>query len=465
MKFTQENLRGSRLLWPLCALIGLSACTHTAISPQAEDPAAPETWARAGETGHVVTNWLRDFNDPRLVSLVQETVASNHSLAQERARLAQQQESVVAARANKYPNLDISIDSTRRGSEAADGTSIVTSNYAGSAGASWNVDLWGKLSAEQRATRLSMEAQRARVQQAERQLAAGTARLWFAAIQAKTLLAVAERRLENVVQSEQIVSSGYRAGLNDALDLYLARNQVDREQANLAQQRQRVFEAVADLQLTLARYPDGRMEAESGLPVVNDPVPTGLPSELLSRRADLQEAWLRLLAADASLAAAHKSRFPSLVLVGSAGVASADIADLLQDGSDSWSLVAGLTQPLFQSGRLAALERQAAERVHEVEQQYLELVYTAFAEVEDAISRDVSLRERYESFLDAEKNSSAALRLALDQYQRGLVTYTTVLESQRQAFDAEATVVGLRNELLQNRIDLYLALGGEFSTN
>jgi multidrug efflux system outer membrane protein len=84
--------------------------------------------------------------------------------------------------------------------------------------------------------------------------------------------------------------------------------------------------------------------------------------------------------------------------------------------------------------------------------------------VENAISRADSLRERYDSFLDAKTNSSAALTLALEQYQRGLVTYTTVLESQRQAFDAEATVVELRNQLLQNRINLYLALGGEFST-
>ena len=449
----------------LGALFALSACSHSAISPTAEDVAVPGEWARGGEEGRAATNWLQDFNDDQLVSLVEETVASNYSLAQERARLAQQQETVVAVRANKYPQLDISLDGVRRGNTFDDGTSALTSNYTASVSASWNVDLWGRLNEQQRAARLTMEAQRTRVRQTERELAAGTARLWFTVIQAKTLLAVAERRLANVVQSEQIVSSAYNSGLNEALDLYLARNQVDREQANLSQERQRVFEAVASLQLILARYPDGEIAAESELPVITDPVPVGLPSELLSRRADIHEAWLRLLAADASLAAAHKSRFPSLVLVGSGGVASTEIGDLLQSGSDSWSLAAGLTQPLFQSGRLAALERQAVKRVHEVEQQYLELVYRAFAEVEDAISRDVSLRERYASFLDAEKNSSAALRLALDQYQRGLVTYTTVLESQRQAFDAEATVVGLRNELLQNRINLYLALGGEFSTN
>ena len=84
------------------------------------------------------------------------------------------------------------------------------------------------------------------------------------------------------------------------------------------------------------------------LPVMTDPIPSGLPSELLTRRTDVQEAWLNLLAADADLAAAHKARFPSLSLVGSAGVASAEFSDLLDTDLSVWSITGGLTQPLFQ---------------------------------------------------------------------------------------------------------------------
>ena len=97
------------------------------------------------------------------------------------------------------------------------------------------------------------------------------------------------------------------------------------------------------------------------------------------------------------------------------------------------------------------------------EQQYLDLVFRAFSDVENAISRSTSLKERYESLLEAESNSAAALYLALEPSQRGLVSYTTVLESQRQAFDAEAQVVQLKNQRLQNRIALFLSLGGEFT--
>ena len=143
---------------------------------------------------------------------------------------------------------------------------------------------------------------------------------------------------------------------------------------------------------------------------------------------------------------------------------SVEFSDLLEGGASGWSLAFGLTQPLFNAGRLAAQEEQALIQVRIAEQAWLDRVYRAFAEVENAISRTASLDARYEAQLEAQKNSRAALQLALDQYQRGLVTYTTVLESQRQAFDAAATVVQLKNQRLQNRLVLYIALGGDFES-
>ena len=439
-------------------------CTHTAITPQALDPVVPEEWQRGGTAGEAELNWLASFDNSQVTSLVDEAIANNYSLHQERARLYQAEQTVVITRANRFPTLDVSLDASRRGFENASGAQITTQTVGASVDARWQVDLWGKLSKEQQAAQLQYSAQQANLESAERDLAAATAGAFFEVLEAKQLLEVAKRRLDNTTVTQDIVESGYRQGLNDALDLYLAKNQVERQKASYAQQEQTLVETIADLQLALARYPDGHMQIEQELPVITDPIPAGLPSELLMRRSDVQEAWLNLLATDADLAATHKDRFPSLSLVGSAGATSIAFSDLLEGDATVWSLAGGLTQALFNAGRLEAFEEQAAARVEIAEQQYLDLVYRAFASVENAISRSVSLSQRYESFLEAEKNSSAALNLALQQYQRGLISYTTVLESQRQAFDAESTVVQLKNQLLQNRIGLYQALGGEFST-
>lgn len=458
----------SRLL-PVAAtsLVALTAagCTSSAISPTTTDLVMPSEWLRDADEGAVQENWLRTFDSDELNSLVGEAVRNNYQLEQERARLRQAEYAVTVSRADRLPEFDFALTGSRRGFEDNSGTRITTNSFTAGVDARWEVDLWGRLSKQQQSAELQFMAQQARVQLAERELAADTASALFRVMEARQLLEVAERRLKNLSEFADIVDSGYRQGLNDALDLYLARNTVEREQASRAQQQQRVFEAIADLQLALARYPDGRMVVAGELPVITDDVPAGLPSELLTRRTDIQEAWLVLLAADAELAAAHKARFPSLVLVGSGGATTVDFANLLEGDGASWSLLGGLSQPIFQGGRLAAREEQAREQVRIAEQQYLDLVFRAFADVENAISQSAALSERYQSFLDAERNSGAALELALEQYQRGLVSYTTVLESQRQFFDAEATVVELRNELLQNRISLYLALGGEFSTD
>ena len=459
--------KNRRVSHPLIFLILVSVaggCTHSAITPEALDPLVPEQWQRGGSAGEAELNWLASFDDPQVTSLVDEAIANNYSLHQERARLYQAEQSVVITRANRFPTLDVSLDAQRRGFDDSSGAKITTQSVNASVDARWEVDLWGKLSKEQQAAQLQYSAQQAKLASAERDLAAATAGAFFQVLEAKQLLEVAERRLDNTIVTQEIVESGYRQGLNDALDLYLAKNQVERQEASYAQQEQTLTETIADLQLALARYPDGHMVIEQELPIITDPIPAGLPSELLTRRSDVQEAWLNLLAADADLAAAHKDRFPSLSLTGSAGVATVAFSDLLDGDGTVWSLAGGLTQPLFNAGRLEAIEEQALARVQLAEQQYLDLVYRAFASVENAISRSVSLSQRYESFLEAEKNSSAALNLALQQYQRGLITYTTVLESQRQAFDAESTVVQLKNQLLQNRIGLYQALGGEFST-
>lgn len=444
----------------------VGGCAVSGIETAPENIETPAGWARSGETvdsGDVNMDWLASFADPRLDDLVAESVAGNFALEQERQRYYAARRSVAVARSSRLPAFDLTLDGSRRGSEDLVGDRDVTESFGLGVDGRIEIDLWMKLSKAQRAAELSLAAQEARLEATERGVAVTTAGQYFSVLEAGLLLDVAKRRLEVAISSHDIVASGYRQGLNEALDLYLARDQIERERANVALAEQSRLEAIVALQLSLARYPDGDIGIQGDLPVPVDTIPTGLPSELLSRRPDIQEGWLSLLAADAELAVAHKARFPSLSLVGSTGTSSPEFSDLLSDGFSGWSLAFGLTQPLFAGGRLAALEEQKRIAVRIAEQNWLDLVYRGFAEVENAISRSASLDERYAALLEAEKNSQAALELALDQYGRGLVSYTTVLVSQRQAFDAAATVVQLKNQRLQNRLALNLALGGDFA--
>jgi outer membrane protein TolC len=171
---------------------------------------------------------------------------------------------------------------------------------------------------------------------------------------------------------------------------------------------------------------------------------------------------MELLAADAARAIAHKESFPALTMSARLGDSASSMSELLS-GSLAWSLTGCLTQPLFNAGRLKAAEAQAQARVDAFEQQYLGLVFSAFAEVETALSRASALQQQYGQYLQAERNALLAEELAFAQYRKGLVEYSTVLVAQRLSLDAQTAVIDLRADLLTNRVTLHRALGGDFA--
>ena len=139
-----KNRRVSRALSLLILVSVAGGCTHSAITPKGLDPLVPEEWQRGGSAGEATLNWLASFDDPQVTSLVDEAIANNYSLHQERARLYQAEQSVVITRANRFPTLDVSLDGQRRGFDGSDGGRITTQNISASVDARWEVDLWCK---------------------------------------------------------------------------------------------------------------------------------------------------------------------------------------------------------------------------------------------------------------------------------------------------------------------------------
>ncbi len=438
-----------------------SACEITAISPDIREQNLPQNWNTGSTSGQVSDAWLVELRDDELHAQVISAMQNNYQLAEQAARVEEARLQVRVSGADRFPELALTFDASRRRSVFFNDLTPVIANYEIGASLNFQVDIWGQLNDAQKQASLTLLAAQASFRDAQHQLAANVSRAWFDVISASQLLRLFQERLSNLEVDSDIIERGYQQGLNSALDVYLTRATLEQERARIAEQKQQVVESRIALQLLLADYPDAQFEINKTLPVIDSRIPAGLPSQLMERRPDLQQAWLNLLATDAGLAVAHKQRFPRMSLTASITEASPKLGDLLSGGPLAWSLLGNLTQPLFNAGRLRALEGQARARVVQAEHQYLNQLYSALAEVENAISRNESLQEQYEATLESEKNAVAGLTLAFEQYQRGLVTYTTVLESQRRAFDAQSAVIELRNRLLQNRITLYLALGGD----
>ena len=421
----------------------------------------PAQWQAVEKAEPVVPGWVENEGDQRLLQFTQQALLNNFSLARQAAELEAARQQVIIAGAPLYPAINLGLDGSRQRTVLED-----TRSHSTSVGINldfnWELDLWGKLSAAKRNALLSFKAQQMAYEQARQQLAADVSRAWYDVLESRQLVMLFEERLANLGSNLEIIEFGYRQGITQALDVYLARNEVEQESAKLEQQRQQSREAVNRLQFLLGEYPSGVLQVESELPVFEQSVAPGVPSALLKRRPGIQSAWYELMAADAQLAVAHKARFPSLLISGSLGDRGDALNRLLDGGPLAWSLLGGLTQPLFAGGRLAAREKQAQAELQQREKQYLDQLFGAFVEVENSLGQQQALNQRYQHFLKAQENALAAQNLAFDQYQRGLISYTSVLESQRRAFDAQTTVLQLRNQMLQNRIALHLALGGDF---
>jgi outer membrane protein TolC len=212
----------------------------------------------------------------------------------------------------------------------------------------------------------------------------------------------------------------------------------------------------------VGRYPGDEIAGtltELGPPPVA--FPAGLPSELLTRRPDLQAALLWVQANDSRRAAAIADRFPSINLLGNYGSNRSTFSVPTLEG-EFWNLIAGATLPLIDGGRRRAEVSRQEALLDESLARYRQAVLVAFQEVEDALVRNRNDELRLEYLEAAEEAAAASLRLSLQRYRYGLSEYLQVLTAQVFKFQIQGNLLSARRQLLADRISLARALGGEW---
>ena len=446
----------------MAVAMAISGCSHrTAISIEPTPVNTPEQWSQGDVVKVDEDAWLTQLIDQDIQQGLSHMLQHNFELKQQELSLQALQQSAIATGTTLWPKLDLTFSNNRRKS-ASNGS--ISTNHELSFSLSYELDLWGKLSAEDRRANLQVASQKAQLAQFKHELVRRFISAWFQAIEAHQQLQLSEQRYTTTMQSLAIIESGYESGLNSALDVYLTRNEVASEQARLANQRLALSQAKRELELLLGQYPEDERKFQTvQIPDLIGPISMGLPSEVVANKPELNAQWLSLLSQDAGLAYAHKQRFPSISLTSSLGNGSAELDQLLS-GSWSWSLAGNITQPLFNAGRLKANEEKARLDTLRLEQAYLALVNQTFANVENALSKERSLNISVQANRDAAKNAVLAEDLSFEQYLGGLVSYTTVLDAKNRAFNAQSALIQSKYQLIDNRLQLYVALGGDFNS-
>jgi multidrug efflux system outer membrane protein len=395
--------------------------------------------------------WWRAFNDLELNQLVDEVLKNNLDIKIATAAVLEVRAQLVSTRADRFPQMGVEAGVERRQIPKPSSVSIdrTSTTYDLALPASFEIDLWGRLARAEEAARanlLQAEENRRTVAQT---VVAETVTLYLQMESFERAIEIAERLVESFRRSLTLVESRYKRGLTSVLDVRQARRVLAGAESTLPSLRQDLGITQQALAVLLGRYPETRPPRLQPEDYYNRlaPVPPGLPSELLLRRPDVRAAEDQLVALNALVGVAKASRFPRIVLTGSYGYTSDDLDRLFKPENELWGIALGIAQPLFDAGKL-----QAA--------QYAKTVLTAFAEVEGAfLTREEQLKRRKYVVIFLHE-AREAQRLAESRYEKGLVDFLTVLDTQRTRFEGERDLVVVDFVLLNNRVNLHRALGG-----
>jgi NodT family efflux transporter outer membrane factor (OMF) lipoprotein len=406
-----------------------------------------------------------------LDALVEEALRQNYDLKQALARIDAARAQARIAGADLYPQADFNFSSTRREQvfvgfpipgRGDEPLKSLSTTHVGSFNLSWELDVWGRVRAGQSATLADVQSSEEEYRAALLSVAAQATKGWLAVVAAERQLELARATYDVLSITASQIRERYRRGLRSALDLRLALNNEAVAKALISFREQELQTSVRQLETLLGRYPAGALTGDPSLPPVPRDIPAGLPSELLERRADLVAAERRLAANLARVREAKRALLPRISLTASGGRTSDELADLLSNSFNMWSVAGNFAQPLFQGGRLRANVKLNEARAREALEAYRSVVLRAFGEVETTLESERQLQQREIDLAEAARQSSEALRLAEERYFAGLIEFVTLTESQRNAYNAESELIAVREQRLRNRVDLHLALGGGF---
>ena len=456
-------LRKNLTLTLIGGSITLTACSL--ISPPS--PTAminlPPSWQYEGEGINSASleqaiphlTWVTFLDDSDLTELIKQSIQGNHDLQLQQLNVEIALSSMQQSQHNIYwPSLSMGLSGSKSSTSATD---TVTTNVGLNANLEYEINLWGQLSDAKKAATFNYAATKATFEYNKLNTIKNTATAWFNYIAAQQQVKLYQQRLVNLANNLSIVESQYRSGLSTALNVYLARNDLEQEQATLLSKQQELADNARTLRLQVGDYPMATNfleKTDAVLPIINYALPEALPSTLLAKKPELQAAWLAVLEQNAEVAIAHKARFPQLTLTASANQRSDEFNNLLNSTPTLWSIGSSLVQPILNGGSLKAAEKIARLNLQKLEITYEQQVYKSFSDVHSLLEQQSSLFAQQQHTQQASTNAKQADELALDQYQKGLITYTTVLEAQRRAFNAELQLINLQQSLAINTVEL-----------
>jgi multidrug efflux system outer membrane protein len=429
----------------------------------------PQSWTSPGtSSAPVETGWLKTFNDPQMEAIVAEALKNNLDLQAAATRIVVAANIVTEVRAQMLPIIGVTGTASATGLYDQPGGFLGqrrksvknTSTILGAV--SWELDIWGKIRSETAAARQGLAATQSDYLYARMSLAATTAKVWYLATYAQLLQKYAEDNIKTSQQQLDIAIAQFDVGKSEQQQVDLAQAQLAQNQAQLAQFTDSYLQIVRGLEVLLGRYPSAELKTAPALAALPPPVPAGLPAQLLERRPDVMAAEYSFNAAFHLVQTAKAARLPSITLTGAGGYTTNALLQDLRYKPWLWTGTAGMLAPIYTGGYLQAQVKIADQNQKAALALYGQTVLQSFDDVEVTLTNERYLKDEQKDATDALKSTEDALGLARVKYDIGQTDLSPVLQLENVVSATQMASAAVEHELIANRINLYLALGGAF---
>lgn len=459
----------------LALLLALAGCAVPPAPPPPVPAASPAAfkedalWKRAGAQAEaaatVPQTWWRLFDDPVLDELQKRLVVGNETLKSAVAQVAAAQAALQASQAALWPGASLNVSASRGGNRVATtGTRITSNSLSLVAAASWELDLWGRLSNAVNAADASLQASQDDLAAARLSLQATLVQSYLSMRTAEAQQALLERTAAAYQQALELTRIRYNAGVVSQSDVLQAQTQLKTVQAQVkeATLQRSIFEhaIAALLGQPAAAVSIARADAWPRVPTI----PLLLPATLLERRPDIAAAQRRVAAAYAQIGVADAAFFPAIGLSASAGHSGTSLAQVLNASSLLWSVGPSLAATLFDGGARRAASAQARAFAEQAGAVYRQTAILAMQEVEDNLAIVALLADELQLQQEALQAAQRNLQIVQEQYKAGTVSYLNVVTAQTSVLSAENLTLSVRNRQLAAANQLLKNIGGRWQT-
>ena len=454
-----------------CALVLFT--TGCNVGPRYTRPSAPVPPAfRGADDAAVATapntslgdqRWAQVFREPELQDLIRTALNNNFDLRIAAQHVLEANAQVKITRAQEFPQINFS--GLGAGAEFPNnlGSNIQSPIEIGSysISAAWIPDFWGLYRKQTEAARDQLLAQQWAQRAVRLSLVQQVATIYFQLRELDQQLAIAKqtaRVRQDSVDLTRKLEAGGAAPLSDVRQaeqlLYTASAQIP-----LIEQQIQQNENALRLLLGQNPGPVGHTDPNALAPPPED-LPVGLPSQLLERRPDIQQAEAQLRAANAQVGVARAQFFPQISISASGGLGGSTFASLFNLSGQTVYGLGEFTQPIFEGGKLRGQLELSEHQKQEMILNYQKAVATAFRDVSNAliaVNKQRTAREQQQKLVAAAQD---ATRLARIRYQGGATSYLEVLTTDSNLFAAQLNLASAQQNEALSLVQLYGALGG-----